>query len=105
MTTINWHHELNQIFVGTMESSIYALYDPKLSKDGIMKCIERQQKRRPADGQVIVGNSILQLPKSSLGKRKRESDDETEIFLHPDVYEAQRRKDKFYNKDQQTTIV
>jgi len=59
--SVVWHHALNQIFVGSADASIVALYDPTSSKggSGILKCIERQEKRRPIEGQTAFGKSIL----------------------------------------------
>ena len=38
---LQWHHQLNQIFVGCGDSNVTVLYDPELSQNGIMRTITR----------------------------------------------------------------
>lgn len=38
---LQWHHTLNQIFVGSADAKITVLYDPETSQDGIMRSITR----------------------------------------------------------------
>ena len=38
---LNWHHQLNQIFVGSADAKITVLYDPDLSQNGVMRSITR----------------------------------------------------------------
>jgi hypothetical protein len=51
--TVAWHPTLNQIFLGCGDNSIVALYDPATSKQGIIKCITKQERRRPVEGRAL----------------------------------------------------
>lgn len=50
VVTVEWHSQLNQIFLGLRNSSIISFYDPNQSKNGILNCLTRQEKRRPIEG-------------------------------------------------------
>jgi WD repeat-containing protein 70 len=41
VVTVNWHHTINQIFVGSADAKITVLYDPEISSNGIMRSITR----------------------------------------------------------------
>lgn len=57
--TVEWHAQINQIFIGLRNSSIISLYDPNQSKGGILNCITRQEKRRPIEGRGYFTPQIL----------------------------------------------
>lgn len=59
VVTVEWHSQLNQIFIGLRNSSIISLYDPEKSKAGILNCITRQEKRRPIEGRGYFTPQIL----------------------------------------------
>jgi WD repeat-containing protein 70 len=44
-----WHPALNQIFLGLGDGKIQVFYDPKMSKGGILKCINKQEKNKLHD--------------------------------------------------------
>jgi len=48
-----WHPTLNQIFLGCGDNKIVALYNPETSKQGIIKCITKQERRRPVEGRAL----------------------------------------------------
>jgi len=43
---LQWHHALNQIFIGSADAKITVLYDPEASQNGIMRSITRGEKRK-----------------------------------------------------------
>ena len=56
---LEWHHTLNQIFVGSADANITVLYDPDMSQAGIMRCITRQEKRQRAESSYCFSGSGL----------------------------------------------
>ena len=50
VTTVSWHPVLNQIFLGQSNSQITVLYDPLQSKEGILKSVVKQERRKAVEG-------------------------------------------------------
>lgn len=51
--TVTWHAVLNQIFLGLSNSNIMALYNPTTSKQGVLRCIVKQEKRKAVEGRAL----------------------------------------------------
>ena len=45
--------------MGSADARVSVLYDPEKSRGGIMKCISKQERRRPVEGQTVFGKPIL----------------------------------------------
>lgn len=59
MIAVNWNQQLNQIFVGCADAAIVALYDPEISRDGIIKCVTKQERRRVAEGRTAFSMPVV----------------------------------------------
>jgi len=56
--TVDWHHQINQIFMGSADATVKVLYDPDVSKNGILRGITRQERRNTADVGHVFGNAM-----------------------------------------------
>ena len=106
---LNWHHQLNQIFVGSADAKITVLYDPDLSHNGIMRSITRPEKRRVSESShsgYFPSNSIFnhseledelikareeKAKSNTTNPKKPESDS---IFIPPEAYDPMRRRER-----------
>jgi hypothetical protein len=59
VVAIHWHPLINQIIVGSSDSYIRVLYDPKLSVRGVTTSLVKLEKRKPIDKVTIFQKSIL----------------------------------------------
>jgi hypothetical protein len=53
VVTVLWHSALNQIFLGLNSGKILAEYDPQQSKQGVMRAIVKQERRRAVEGRAL----------------------------------------------------
>lgn len=98
-----WHSALNQIFVGMADGKIQVLYDPSLSKGGVLKCISKQEKRKIAEANSTFSNSVFKSEqfKESFKKVYGTTEPEDDAIkyrpvpiLEAEVYEPMRKRDK-----------
>ena len=98
-----WHESTNQIFVGMGDGKIEVLYSPQLSKGGVMKCVNKQEKRRMAEQNSVLNNSAFQQPVFTetfsriYGKSKfvdQETNFEPVPILKAEIFEPVKKRDK-----------
>ena len=56
---VNWHPRINQIIVGSADSQVRILYDPKLSERGITTSLTKLEKRKAIDETHVYQRPIL----------------------------------------------
>ncbi|CDW85197.1 wd repeat-containing protein 70 [Stylonychia lemnae] len=100
-----WHPSINQIVVGSADSNIRVLYDPKLSERGITTSLVKLEKRKPIDGITIFNRPIL-TPSVYEDEKEKEMEKDPwnpnnqnapSAFIPPEVLDPQHRKDKIRN--------
>lgn len=106
---LTWHHQLNQIFVGSADAKITVLYDPELSQNGAMRSITRQEKRKVSEsahsgyfnGSNVYNHSELEdellkvrEDRAKNGGQNPKKPENDSIFIPPEAYDPMRRRER-----------
>jgi len=109
VVALTWHHQLNQIFIGSSDGKITVLYDPEISQNGIMRSITRQEKRRVLEsahsglysGGTVYNHSELEdemlrsrEEKAKNGSQNHKQTESDSIFIPPEAYDPMRRRER-----------
>lgn len=100
VTSLQWHPRINQLFVGTTNSEIHALFDPNLSRNGALLCatkIPRQTNELDfeLDGPIITPFALRMYKEKPMQKRKKERDalnpqQRSNVTLLPEIKEGEK---------------
>ena len=100
--TVFWHPTINQIIVGSADTHIRVLYDPKLSQRGITTSLVKLEKRKAIDS-VTITNKPIYNPSQYEDEREREMEKDPynpnnqnapSTFIPPEVLNPQLKKEK-----------
>ena len=87
-----WAKSINQIFLGLGNGEIRVLYDPKISREGIMRCVTKREKRMAFDDgnnvnvqpMIINPDEDWNVDKADPTKLREESLKDPKFTLKPD---------------------
>ncbi|KAG7005223.1 hypothetical protein G7Y79_00021g050900 [Physcia stellaris] len=60
LTTVLWHHRLNQILTGSANAETHVLYNPKTSQNGAVMIMSKAPKRRHIDDDPTLTTDVSQ---------------------------------------------
>eukprot|EP00455_Lapot_gusevi_P051823 TRINITY_DN7817_c0_g1_i4.p1 TRINITY_DN7817_c0_g1~~TRINITY_DN7817_c0_g1_i4.p1 ORF type:complete len:257 (-),score=72.23 TRINITY_DN7817_c0_g1_i4:32-802(-) len=78
-----WHPKINQIFVGSAEAKIHALYSPSLSQKGVLLCIGKAAKKKDIEdfsnqtGMILTPHALPMFRDKTDRRKKKDARKET----------------------------